>query len=282
MKIAVINSPFRSHIGRMVSVLKEISTLGHIVELWGSGSTEQIANENNFTYRYIPLKTDFLRIMQSDLKQEEYYTKIFFPMALEQLPYVLDYCEKFTPGILEANTRVFSGVIANMINKIPVMTHCCSGNSFSQIPEDLYGYCLKGNENEKTKKIMLKFSKKYFENTDNWFNENISKKYNLKNIENAIGLSSPDNAIAFSIKELSKERIANLDNVKLIGPIIDKDKEENNIDFTKYKKYCYLSLGTCPWELEKIKERYRLIIKSIPNDYNVKMNLASMIIGLLF
>lgn len=274
MKIAVINSPFASHIGRMIYVFEELLRRGHEVQLWGSGSTIELAKKYNIPYRFIPLGEKYLNIMQEDLNAEEYYTRVFFPMALDQLPAVLRLCDQEKPDLLEANTRVFAGVIASEITGIPVMTHCCSGNSFAQIPEDYYGYYVKGDESRRSKEIMMEMGRSFFERTDQWYNTYIASVYNLQKRENAIGLCSDRWALAHTVSELSKKRISSLPQVVLTGPIIQEDSVD--MDFKKYRPYCYLTLGTCPWQKEQIKTRYLNIIQSLPNDYNIVVGLGNL------
>jgi UDP:flavonoid glycosyltransferase YjiC (YdhE family) len=273
-KIAVVNSPFTSHIGRMIHVFEGLRNLGHEIQFWGSGGTEELAGKYGFRFFHVPLDEKYIGIMQEDLKSEEYYTRVFFPMALDQLPSVLELCEKEKPDLLEANTRVFAGIIASELTGIPLVTHCCSGNSFAQAPEDYYGFCVKGDESERLRAIMLSQGKRFFSVTDDWYNAHIAGPLQNKKIKNAVGLRSPRWAIAHSIRELSKPRIADLPEVILTGPIIG---EEPAADFfAKYEPYCYMSLGTCPWEKERIKSRYLKIIECLPEDLNVVIGLGSL------
>jgi hypothetical protein len=248
--------------------------LGHEVQIWGSGGTKALASKYNIPFFSIPLDDKYIKIMQEDLKATDYYTRIFFPMALSQLPHVLELCQQEKPDLLEANTRVFAGIIASELTGIPLMTHCCSGNSFAQIPEDYYGFCIKGTESERLKILLLNQGEKFFKATDDWYNTFIGRPILKKEITNAVGLCSPRWALAHSIKELSKVRIAALPEVFLTGPIIQEDPVIEN--FEKYKPYCYLSLGTCPWEKEQIKARYLKTIECLPTDLNIVVGLGNL------
>lgn len=273
-KVAVINGPFTSHIGRMVHVFRELLDLGHEIQFWGNDDTKILSEKYGIPFRHIPLDDKYLAIMQEDLKPIEYYTRVFFPMALDQLPHVLKLCEEEQPSLLEANTRIFSGIITSEITGIPVMTHCCSGNSFAQAPEDLYGFCLKGDEPEKLRRMMYIKGREFFKKTDDWYNKEIAAVYRLRERENAVGLCSPTWALAHTIRELSKQRIADLPGVILSGPILREAPSE--IDFERYRPYCYLSLGTCPWEKEQIKNRYLKLIATLPQNLNVLIGLGNL------
>ena len=275
MKIAVINTPFSTHIGRMAYVFETLRAQGHEVELWGSGGTRGVAERHGMTYREIPLSTDFAAVMQRRLQPHEVFTDLFFKIAQEQLRTVLDYCEKHSPDVIEANARVFSATAAAVLTKIPVVTHCCSGNSFSQIPDDLYGFCATGTESPRQRAIMLKLSKQFFKKTDDWFNTHIAKPFGLGRIENAIGLCSPDYAIAQTIRELSKLRIANLGNVHMTGPILSE--QATDIDFAAYQPYCYASLGTSPWNPTEIVDRYRRLAAHVPVGLNIVVGLGGLV-----
>ena len=157
---------------------------------------------------------------------------------------------------------------------IPLVTHCCSGNSFSQIPEDLYGFCVKGNESERQLRIMRQMSLAFFKLTDDWFNEHIALPYGLAPIENAIGLCSREYAIAQTISALSKERIASLPNVHLTGPIVVDSPSD--ADFSRFKPYCYVSLGTSPWNKAEIAARYRDLVGFIPRRFNIVIGLGGL------
>ncbi len=272
MKIAIVNSPFSSHIGRMEYVFQTLKHDGHELEIWGSGATRRIAERNEIRFREVPLQTDYLEVMQRKLKPHDFYNEMFFPMAAEQLPTVLKYCEEFAPDVLEVNTRVFSGTIASMITGVPLITHACNGSCVNHIPEDLYGFCVKGDESPRQQDIMRKLSMDFFRRTDGWFNENIAKPYDLGSVENAVGLCSPEFAAIQTIRELSKTRIADLPNIHLTGAIMSE--APSDIDFTALQPYCYVSLGTCPWARAEILERYKLLIQTIPADYRIVIGLG--------
>lgn len=274
MKIAVINTPFATHIGRTQFVLKTLSARGHQVELWGSGETGAIASSNGFGFREVPLVTDFSEVMQRRLKPQEIFTEMFFRLALEQLDTVLRYCEQHKPDVLEANARVFSASVASMITGIPLVTHCCSGNSFSQAPEDLYGFCVKGTESPRQLKMMRRFSDAFFAETDDWFNRHIGARYGLPRVENAIGLCSREFATAQTIRELSNPRIASLPNVKLTGPIV---RESTGSNYSAPDgPYCYISLGTSPWNEQEILGRYRMLAEHVPAKFRVVIGLGGL------
>ena len=275
MKIAVINTPFATHVGRMAHVFASLQSAGHEIELWGSGATEDVARRHQFTYREIPLTTDFVETMNRRLKPHEIFTGMFFQLAKEQLPTVLDFCERYSPDVIEANARVFSATVASRLTDIPVVTHCCSGHSFSQIPEDLYGYCANGTETDRQRSIMLKMSREFFKETDDWFETHIGKPYKLGRIENAIGLCSPEFAIAQTIDALSKPRIAALPNVKMTGPVVLENPTDMN--FSDRPPYCYMSLGTSPWNPEEIIERYRVLAELVPRDLDVVIGLGGLV-----
>lgn len=275
MKIAVINSPFASHIGRMDFVLKALRARGHDIELWGSGATRGIAEKNGFTFRPLDLQGDYEATMQRKLKAHEFYTQMFFPMAKEQIPTVLEYCRLYKPDLLEANTRVYSAAIAAKLLGIPVVNHNPNGFSFSQIPDDLYGFCVEGNESARQKSVMRNLSLEFFAATDEWFNTNIGKAFALPKIENAIGYCSDTHVMAHTIKELSKARIADLPHVFMTGPIMTE--AQSDIDFTRFKPYCYLSLGTCPWSKEEVLERYRTLAKAISREYRIVIGLGELL-----
>jgi len=274
MKIAVINTPYATHIGRMAYVFAELKCQGHEVELWGNGATRAVAERHGMVYREIPLQTDFTQVMQRRLKPHEVFNDLFFSIAKEQLRTVLDFCEEYSPDVIEANARVFSATVASKLTGIPVVTHCCSGNSFSQLPEDLYGFCVKGTESRREQTIMLKLSAEFFSRTDRWFNENIAGPFGLGKIENAIGLCAPEYAIAQTIPELSKKRIAELPNVHMTGPIVTEDSAP--MDFSHCQPYCYVSLGTSPWNTSEILERYRKIVQYTPANLNMVIGLGAL------
>jgi UDP:flavonoid glycosyltransferase YjiC (YdhE family) len=275
MKIAVINTPFSTHIGRMEFVFSVLRDRGHEIELWGSGATKAIAERQDLTFRELPLTTDFAQVMQRRLQPHEIFTDLFFGIAREQLGTVLDYCDKYAPDVIEANARVFSATVASMLTGITVVTHCCSGNSFSQAPEDLYGFCIKGNESERQLSVMRRMSRQFFETTDTWFDENIAKPYGLGVIENAIGICAPEYAVAQTIRELSKARIASLTNVHLTGPIMSEGAAD--VDFDDYRPYCYVSLGTSPWNKAEIAARYRALIATIPHKFKIIIGLGGLL-----
>lgn len=274
MKIAVVNTPFATHIGRTIYVLECLKARGHDIELWGSGATRELAVRHEMTYRELPLQTDFAKVMQRRLQPHEIFTELFFKIAEEQLPTVLDYCERYTPHVIEANSRVFAATVASKLTGIPVVTHCCSGNSFSQIPEDLYGFCVRGTESERQRAIMLKLSREFFARTDDWFEACIGEPYGLGRVEYAIGLCAPEYAMAQTIRELSKPRIAALGNVLLTGPILAE--EPASLDFKQYEPYCYMSLGTSPWNPAEIIERYRMLVRHIPKHLNIVIGLGGL------
>lgn len=275
MKIAVINSPFSSHIGRMEFVFNSLRETGHEIELWGSGASKSIAERCGVTFRDIKLNGDYEGIMQRKLKAHEFYTEVFFPMAKEQLTTVLDYCERHAPNCFSANTRVYSAAIASALTGIPLINHNPNGFSFCQTPDDLYGFCAKGSESPRQRSVMTNLSREFFAMTDNWFNTHISKSFGLHNIENSIGYCSDFRVIATSIKELSRERITQLPKVTLVGPIMTESW--NEIDFAHLRPYCYVSLGTCPWSKSEILDRYRLLAESIPNRYRVVIGLGNLL-----
>ena len=274
MKIAAVNTPFSTHIGRMVYVLEGLRAQGHEVELWGSGATRTVAERHEFVYREIPVQTDFTAVLRERLQPPEIFTKLFFQLAREQLPVVLEYCEKYGPDVIEGNSRVFAATLAAQMTGIPVVTHCCSGNSFSQIPEDLYGFCARGTESDRQKSIMLKLSREFFRETDDWFEAHIGRHFGLGRVHNAVGLCAPEFAIAQSIPALSKPRIAGLPNVHMTGPIVTEDPTD--LDFTRYQPYCYMSLGTSPWNPSEIAARYRSLCEFVPEHLKVVIGLGSL------
>lgn len=275
MKIAVINSPFSSHIGRMEFVFNSLQEAGHDIELWGSGASKAIAARSGFTFRDIKLGADYERTMQRKLKPHEFYTEVFFPMAKEQLTTVLGYCEQHAPDCLSANTRVYSAAIASALTGIPLINHNPNGFSFCQTPEDLYGFCAKGSESPRQKSVMENLSREFFAMTDDWFNTHISRKVGLEEIKNSIGYCSDFHVLATSIEELSRKRITQLPNVTLVGPIMTESR--NEIDFAHLRPYCYLSLGTCPWSKSEILDRYRLLAEAIPRRYRVVIGLGNLL-----
>jgi UDP:flavonoid glycosyltransferase YjiC (YdhE family) len=162
-----------------------------------------------------------------------------------------------------------------MITGIPVVTHCCSGHSFSQLPEDLYGFCIKGDETPRQLAIMRKLNQEFFGKTDEWFNEHIAVPFNLGSIENAIGICSPEYAVAQTIRELSKERIAGLSNVRLTGPVIGESPSD--VDFSRYQPYCYVSLGTSPWSMSEVVDGYRALAAHIPRKFTLVIGLGGLL-----
>src|SRR5690606_35888258 len=105
-------------------------------------------------------------------------------------------------------------------------------------------------------------SLEFFRVTDTWFNEHIARPYGLGTVENAIGLCSRDFAVAQTIAALSKPRIASLPNVYLTGPIVTESRTQE--DFSQYVPYCYVSLGTSPWNKAEIADRYRALAQLVP------------------
>ncbi len=274
MKIAVVNTPYATHVGRMAYVLTELARRGHEIELWGSGATRAVAANHGFVYREIPLATNFDAVLQRRLKSHQIFTDLFFSLAKEQLPAVLDLCAKHAPDVIESNARVFAGPLAAQLTGIPVVTHCCSGNSFSQLPQDLYGFCVNGTESERERAVMLKLSREFFRVTDAWFNDQIAKPFGLEPVESAISICSPEHALALSIAELSKPRIAALPNVRMTGPIVVEG--DSVVDFQRYRPYCYVSLGTSPWDKTGVLARYRQIVQCTPRELNVVIGLGGL------
>lgn len=275
MKLAVISSPFGSHIGRMEFIFRTLRDRGHDVEFWGSGATKTIAKRNGFKFRELPLGSDYVKTMQRKLKAHEFYTEVFFPMAKEQVATVLEYCDKYTPDLLEANARLYSAVVASKLTGIPLINHNPNGFSFNQIPEDLYGFCAKGNESARQKSVSMNLSADFFAQTDQWFNTNISQPFGLGTIANTIGFASSTHVVAHTIADLSKPRIASLPNVFLTGPIMSEIS--TGIDFSEFKPYCYLSLGTCPWSKTEVLNRYRILAQHIPRDYKIVIGLGELL-----
>jgi UDP:flavonoid glycosyltransferase YjiC (YdhE family) len=89
-----------------------------------------------------------------------------------------------------------------------------------------------------------------------------------------VGICAPQFAAALSIAELSKPRIAALPNVHMTGPIVVEP--QTDIDFARYRPYCYLSLGTSPWDKAAILERYRQIVRSTPPELNAVIGLGGL------
>lgn len=259
----------------MEFVFDSLRKTGHEVELWGSGATKSIAERRGLFFRDIPLHGDYERIMQQKLKAHEFYTEMFFPMAKEQLTTVLEYCNRQAPDCLAANTRVYAAAVASTLTGIPLVNHNPNGFSFQQTPDDLYGFCSKGNESPRQKSVMANLSRDFFAATDSWFNIHIAKAFGLGEIKNSIGYCSESQVIALTIKELSKERIVGLPNVALTGPIMTES--QGAMDFAHLQPYCYVSLGTCPWSKSEILDRYRLLAAAIPRRYRVVIGLGNLL-----
>jgi UDP:flavonoid glycosyltransferase YjiC (YdhE family) len=121
---------------------------------------------------------------------------------------------------------------------------------------------------------MRKLCNAFFVETDDWFDRHISVPFGLGKVENSIGLCSSTDTIAQTIRELSTPRIADLPSVRLVGAIVDE--ADSDIDFERYRPYCYVSLGTSPWSIDELLERYRLLAREVAGKVGLVIGLGGL------
>jgi UDP-N-acetylglucosamine transferase subunit ALG13 len=260
----------------MINLFRKLATLGHKIVLLGENETGKLASKFNIGFWKVEIDARIKNAVSQKLSNTEFYTKFAFPMAKEQIPEVINYCNTCKPDLLLGNTRVFSGIVTSIITGIPIINHCYSGDSLAHKSEDLYGFCVNGSENERKNELMLNMSNYFYEKTDIWFNKNIGKPFGLPEIQYAVSLASEECVLVLSIPELCKPCKVRLPYVHFIGNLM-APIDDSDTNFSSNKKYCYVSLGTWPVNLNAIVELYRIIVKSIPVKYNIVIGLGGIL-----
>jgi hypothetical protein len=271
MYLAILCSPFPSHLGQMAWAIPRLVERGHRLELWGGRQTAQTAADLGVGYRPVQESGDIVeQAAAGHPRIQDYYLRCAFPLVVQQLPQVLRWCRKDPPDLLHSNSRVYTAAVASRLTGIPATNHCCSGLSFGLVPEDLFGFCPSGQEAPRKREVMLAMSRSFFRQMDDVFEEMVAKPWGLPRIDNAIGLTSGRAVLALTCAALSNPRLAALPYVHLVGPLVPPAAPVP----AHPRPYAYVSLGTWPLPLQETLSLYRAVIAAIPNRYHVVAGLG--------
>lgn len=273
MYVACICSPMPSHLGQMELALKRLSERGHRVELWGCGGTEAAAKRAGLGYKPLPVEPEVERAAERLASPWDYYAGFSFPLVAGQLPRVLGYCRDDPPDLLHSNARVYTAAVASLVTGIPSSNHSCNGTSFAVVPEDLYGFRVKGDESERKRQLMVSLSRRFHAEVDGEFQRQIGRPFGLAPVENAAGLASRSCVLVFSIRELANQRIACMDYVHFTGPLISDAPGRPDCG-AGHERYCYVTLGTWPLGRDRVIRLYEDIVSGIPERYRVFLGLG--------
>lgn len=270
MFFVFLTSPFPSHLGQMSLAVTELLSHGHTVEIWGDESTESVAQRTGAGFQLVPLARDLTdNITSFRQRPQDYYSNFAFPLVLQQLPRVLELCEKNRPDVIHSNSRIYAAAIASRLTGIPCSNHCGSGLSFGLIPEDLFGFHLDNRELPRKREIMIAMNRAFHREIDSLFEQIVAQTLGIPPVDNVLGLVSDRCVLSLSCPELSNPRLAALPQTTCTGPLIDGTQE-----LCTQSDYCYVSLGTWPLEPKATINLYRRIIAGILRKYRVVVGLG--------
>jgi len=273
MFFAFLTSPFPSHLGQMALAVVELVRRDHRVEIWGDESSRQTAEKLGAGFRLVPLENGLTKgVTGYNQRPQDYYAGFAFPLVTQQLPRVLELCEKLSPDVIHANSRIYTAVIASRLTGIPCSNHCCSGLSFGLIPEDLFGIPLNGDEPPRKRQIMIAMNRAFHTEIDGLFERIVAKPLNIAPVENILGIVSERCVLTLSCPELSNPRLAAFPQTVFTGPLMAGGPSRVT---GGESEYCYVSLGTWPLDTQTTISLYRTIIAGIPRKYRAIVGLGS-------
>lgn len=271
MFFAFLTSPFPSHLGQMSLAVRELLRRGHRAEIWGDDSSEQIARELGAAFELVPLTRDLIDgVTRYSQRPQDYYSHFAFPLTVQQLPQVLELCEKRSPDMIHSNSRIYTAAIATRLTGIPCSNHCCSGLSFGLIPEDLFGFHLTGDEPPRRRDLMIAMNRSFHRQIDSLFERIVARPLSLEPIQNVLGMISDECVLSLSCLQLANPRLAALPQTVFTGPLIAETASAACLE----GDYCYVSLGTWPLDMDTTINLYRTIIAGIPREYRVIVGLG--------